>query len=67
MNATIDFQSIKQHKKPKTQSIEIQKRIVQTSSAIFDPETSTPPSDFMNTLKSRMNIYFPVASGKNCG
>jgi hypothetical protein len=32
---------------------------VQTASGIFDPETSTPPSDFMNLLKARMNVYFP--------
>ena len=34
------------------------KNIVETSSMVFDPNNSTPPSDFMNLLKQRMNVYF---------
>jgi hypothetical protein len=34
------------------------KNMVETSSMVFDPNNSTPPSDFMNLLKQRMNVYF---------
>lgn len=30
----------------------------QTSGVMFDPISSTPPSDFINTLKLRMDVYF---------
>lgn len=30
----------------------------QTSGVVFDPIASTPPSDFINTLKLRMDVYF---------
>ena len=47
------------NKNVKSPLIQIQKT-VQTANSLFDPETSTPPSDFMETLKARMNVYFPV-------
>jgi hypothetical protein len=31
---------------------------VQTSGVVFDPIASTPPSDFIHTLKMRMDVYF---------
>lgn len=29
-----------------------------TSGIMFDPIASTPPSDFINALKTRMDVYF---------
>jgi len=62
MNSTvIPLKTIYQNEKKKRSSpiIQIRTKTVETSSGIFDPETSTPPSDFMKVLKDRMNVYFP--------
>lgn len=31
---------------------------IQLTSMVFDPNSSSPPSDFMNLLKHRMSVYF---------
>lgn len=35
---------------------------LQTSRLVFDPEASTPPSDFMKSLSERMGVYFTNAA-----
>jgi len=48
-----------QQKSPKHTSLQSpHKNVVDTSSIVFDPNNSTPPSDFMNLLKQRMSVYF---------
>ena len=42
-----------------TPIIQIQSTTIQSSCGISDPENSTPPSNFMDTLKSRLYVYYP--------
>jgi hypothetical protein len=35
---------------------------LQTSRLVFDPEASTPPSDFMKSLSERMGVYFTATT-----
>lgn len=34
---------------------------LQTSRMVFDPESSTPPSDFVKSLTQRMGVYFDTS------
>ena len=44
---------------PDTKPLQIIERCqIQHASSIFDPTNSSPSSEFMNTLKMRMSVYY---------
>ena len=42
----------------KSAPLKIPQKRLQTSSALFDPNLSSPPNEFIQKLKLRMDVYF---------